>query len=210
MLDFSVETIKEEKKETQKKEVKARVFQRTTKTQTRRAFSEVTLRELLPHNLEKGQSYHVISGGDVDSLSFLKHILYEQNLDYCLFSTWCMASEDVALFGEWIEQGKIKRLDCYVGEIFPNSYSAQFNELKKIIDKTDGRICVFRNHAKLYAGFGEKFDFAIESSANINTNPRTEQTTITVCSELAKFYKSFYDDIKSFDRSYEDWRSYNA
>jgi len=207
MLDFSIEKVKE--KETPK-EIKSRVFQRTTKTQTRRAFSEVKLREILPNNLEKNQSYHVISGGDIDSLSFLKHILYEQNLDYCLFSTWCMASEDVALFGEWIEKEKIKRLDCYVGEIFPNSYSAQFQELKKIIDKTDGRICVFRNHAKVYAGFGEKYDFAIESSANINTNPRTEQTTITVCTELAKFYKEFYDDIKSFDRSYDDWKPYNA
>jgi len=58
-----------------------------------------------------------------------------------------------------------------------------------------GRVAMFRNHAKIYCGFGERFDFVIESSANINTNPRTENTVITIDTGLAKFYKSFCDVI---------------
>ena len=52
--------------------------------------------------------------------------------------------------------------------------------------------------------FGEKFDCVIEGSANINTNPRTEQMVITVNSELAKFYKEYFDEIKSFERNFDE------
>ncbi len=42
-----------------------------------------------------------------------------------------------------------------------------------------------RNHLV----FVSRFDFAIEGSANLNTNPRCEQTVITVDPGVARFYK---------------------
>jgi len=35
-------------------------------------------------------------------------------------------------------------------------------------------------HAKIFAGHGPKFYFGIQTSANINTNPRTENGCITI------------------------------
>lgn len=61
-----------------------------------------------------------------------------------------------------------------------------------------GRVAVFRNHAKIYAGYGPKFAFGIESSANINTNPRTENGCITIGREIYEFYKEYFDGIISF------------
>ncbi len=68
----------------------------------------------------------------------------------------------------------------------------------------------FRNHAKIFAGTGSKFDFSVESSANINTNPRTENATISISSELFHFYKDFFDGIKSFDRTFDEWEKWTA
>ncbi len=62
-----------------------------------------------------------------------------------------------------------------------------------------GRIAVFKNHSKIYAGFGPKFAFAVESSANINTNPRTENGCITIDRGIYEFYREFFDGIKSFE-----------
>ena len=67
---------------------------------------------------------------------------------------------------------------------------------------------MFRNHAKVYCGFGDRFDFVIESSANINTNPRTENTVITIDTGLAEFYKEFFDGIVSFERNFDSWEPY--
>ena len=74
----------------------------------RRAFSEVQLLDVTPA-LKEGYSYNYITAGDVDSLSYLKIILREQNLEYCLFSTWCMAAEDILQFDTWLSEGRIKK-----------------------------------------------------------------------------------------------------
>ena len=110
-----------------------------------------------------------------------------------------MAAEDILQFGEWLDQGVIEKLDCYVGEIFPNQYRVEWRMLNEMVERTKcGRVAVFRNHSKIYAGWGDKFHFAIECSANINTNPRTEQGSITIDKGLCMFYKEYFDGIKSF------------
>lgn len=166
----------------------------------RRAFSETQLLDLVNFNLEEGHSLHFITGGDVDSLSYLKIILRQQDLEYCLLSTWCMACEDVYQIKQWIESGKIKKMDAYVGEIFPGTYRKEYNLLKPIIEKSGGRIVVFRNHSKIFAGYGEKFYFGFEGSANINTNPRTENGCMTIGKEIFDFYKDYFDKIISFEK----------
>jgi hypothetical protein len=167
----------------------------------RRAFSETQLLDVLPREFKTGDSYHCLTGGDVDSLSYLKVVLRQQNLEYCLFSTWCMAAEDVLQFDKWIQSGKIKKLDAYVGEIFPNQYRIEYGMLKNLFGKHKcGRIAVFKNHSKIYAGYGDEFYFGIETSANINTNPRTENGCITIDKGIYDFYKAYFDGIISFEK----------
>lgn len=184
---------------------------RSTKTHDRQFFrrfkSERELEEAIDWEFEKDAAYHVISSGDIDSLSFLKHVLRQQPLKYLAYSTWCMALQDIEEMVRYIELGRIQRLDSYVGEIFKASYSNEYFKLCGLHEKYGGRVAIFRNHAKVYVGFGEKFDFVIESSANINTNPRTEQTVVTINTDLAGFYKDFYDGIVSFERNFDNWRS---
>ena len=174
---------------------------RETKTIYRRAFSETQLLDVLGNEFIEGYSYHCITAGDVDSLSYLKCILRQQDLNYCLFSTWCMASDDILQIDEWLTSGKIKRLDAYVGEIFPGTYRYEYKALKEIFNKHQcGRIAVFKNHSKIYAGIGKKFAFGIETSANINTNPRTENGCITIGEDIYMFYKQYFDGIVSFEK----------
>lgn len=167
----------------------------------RKAFSETQLLDVLGFDFKEGESYHCITAGDVDSLSYLKCVLRQQDLDYCLFSTWCMAADDIMQFEEWLEEGKIKKMDAYVGEIFPGTYKMEWKKLKEVFQKYQcGRIAVFKNHAKIYAGYGDKFAFGIETSANINTNPRAENGCITIGKEIYEFYKDYFDKIISFEK----------
>jgi hypothetical protein len=203
---FSTPDIKQQvKKQTQDipdkpKQHRSTCLKRNDKSIYRRAFSETQLLDLTGLNYMKdGESYHFITGGDVDSLSFLKIILRQQDLKYCLFSTWCMASEDIYQIEEWLNNGKIKKIDAYVGEIFPGTYRLEYQLLKPVIEKHGGRVAVFRNHSKIYAGYGDKFYFGIQSSANINTNPRSENACITIGKEIYEFYKAYFDGIISFE-----------
>lgn len=200
MTDFAEPAKKEMPRKTHRR--KTQCYELSTKYLYRRAFSETSLLDACEKfEFREGHAYHFITGGDVDSLSYLKAILRQQPLSYCLFSTWCMAAEDILQFEEWLRAGRIKHLDGYVGEIFPNSYRVEYQLLKDVFARNcgGGRIAVFKNHSKIYAGIGPKFAFAVETSANINTNPRTENGCITIDHGIYEFYREFFDGIKSFE-----------
>ena len=169
----------------------------------RRAFSEVQLLNCFDGvEFSEGSSYHCMSNGDVDSLSYLQLILRRQRVDRLVVSTWCMAAEDILQFREWIESGKIGACDFYVGEIFPSTYRMEWQQINELVRDTGcGRVACYRNHSKIYAGYGD-FPFAIESSANINTNPRAEQTVVTISRELVDFYFDWFSKIKTI-KEYE-------
>lgn len=171
----------------------------------RRAFSEVRMLEAMKYvQLQDGCTYNFITAGDVDSLSFLKVVLNQHNLDYMLCSTWCMAVEDILQIQQWHEAGRIKKFDMYMGEIFHGSYKIEWNMVKKFYAEHPdvGRVAVFKNHSKIYAGcnVADGFYFGIQTSANINTNPRTEQGSITVDKGIFDFYKDYFDGINSFEK----------
>ena len=176
----------------------------------RRYTSEQNLLNAVDWHFEQGTTYHCMSHGDVDSLTFLKHILRQQKLKYLLISTWCIAAEDAEEIKIWVEKGLIQRFDCYLGEIARSSYAQVQQDLQLISESTGGRCGIFRNHAKVMVGYGNLFDFVITSSANVNTNPRTENTAIFCSKEIANFYKDFYDGIKPFNRCLEGWKPYNV
>lgn len=164
----------------------------------RRAYSEKGLHDIFDRvEFEEGKAYHCITNGDCDSLSFLQLIIRRQNITKMLASTWCMAAEDILQFEQWITSGRIGECDFYVGEIFPSSYKMEWRQINELVNKTHcGRVACFRNHSKIYAGWGD-FPFVVESSANINTNPRAEQTVITISRELAEYYFEWFDKIVS-------------
>lgn len=174
-----------------------------------RLLSEAALDDALDWHLEDGTAYHCISSGDVDSLTYLRHIAKDQRLDYVMLSTWCMAKSDAEEMREWARRGNVGRFDFYVGEIFKNGYRGCIDVLDEICEMCDGRVARFRNHSKLMCFFGERYSGVIESSANVDTNPRTEQTCITIDRGLAEFYLDYFDGINDFDGRYKQWRPWN-
>lgn len=167
---------------------------------TRKAASEAALENALDWHFREGDCYHCFSFGDVDSMTFFKHVLRQQRVEYLALSTWCMAGEDVKDLTEWHRRGMIGRVDFFVGEIFQGSYPEVYWAAKKMIKECGGRLVVFRNHSKVMAIRGERFDCLIESSANVNTNPRSENTVLTVDHDLVEHYIRLFSEIIPFNK----------
>ncbi len=55
---------------------------------------------------------------------------------------------------------------------------------------------------------GEKFDCLIESSANVSTNPRSENTVLTVDKALVSGYVELFAGFVSFNRDFDDVAPY--
>lgn len=183
----------------------ARAFRSKNRHQMRRAKAEAVLADILPADIADGDCWHVMSSGDVDSLSYAAHLLARHRMDYVAFSTWCMALADVAALDEWLLTDRIGRLDGYVGEIFPGSYPNEHAALAETVRRCAGRVCVFRNHSKVFLMRSGDRAWVIESSANINTNPRTENTCITADIGLFQHHKRYFDAVRSFNRDFDDW-----
>jgi hypothetical protein len=173
----------------------------------RRAWSESCLLDLLEEfRFVEGHCYNFLTGGDIDELSYLRAVLRSQTLDHCLISTWSMFSGDGTQILEWVKEGKIAKADIYVGEIFKASYSGEWKVLHDFFraDPDKGRICVFRNHAKIIAGRGPKFAFGLQSSANVGRNPRTENACLQIGEAIYNFYNDYFSKIITFEKEDRD------
>lgn len=182
---------------------KARAMKKAHRLNVRRAKSEAVLKEILPNRISAGESWHVISHGDVDALSFLLHLQSGvEYFDFVSISTWCMGAADLDMLEGLIESGRIEELSLYVGEIFPSQYGDEYARAVALSDKYGFRLVVARNHSKVMCASvrAEGYYLVIESSANVNTNPRIEQTAVHASRELFDFYQDFFDDLKTIDR----------
>lgn len=166
----------------------------------RKAASEAALEKAINWHFREGDCYHCFSFGDVDSFSFFKMVLRQQPITYAAISTWCMAGEDVTDLRKWHERGLVGRVDFFVGEIFKGSYPDVYAAVMEFIEECGGHLVTFRNHSKVMAIEGERFDCLIESSANVNTNPRSENTVITVDRELVAEYINLFSEIVPFNK----------
>lgn len=153
----------------------ARAMRARNRHIARRAKSEAVLSEILPTVIEPGDSWHVLSAGDVEQLE------------------------------TWVDEARIGRLDAYVGEIFPGQYAEAHERLCLLCRRTGGRVAVFKNHSKLFLARSGDRAWVVETSANINTNPRAENATVTADWDLYQHHKAYLDGIRSFERNFDDW-----
>lgn len=181
---------------------RARAMRATYRHYMRRARSEATLGEILPEHLDAGASYHVISHGDIDALSYVAHVIKAQPLDYLAISTWAMAAPDVALIERWVDEGRIARVDFHFGEHMAAEYGDIYAAASAIARYSGGAATIARNHSKVSMLANSRDDFycVIESSANVNTNPRIEQTALTCSRDLYEFYREFFDGIQTIHK----------
>ena len=188
---------------TQKAETrKAVAMKSANRHHMRQANAEATLAEILPVRIEPGDTWHVISRGDIDSLSYLRHILNGvSHLEHVLMSTWCIAKNDLTELNGWIDTGRIDQFDLYPSEIFPGSYGDEYEQYMKMCELYGCRLIVAKNHSKVTLACVGDYKIVIESSANINTNPRIEQSAVHHCAELHAFYMEFFSGIKSIDKA---------
>lgn len=184
-------------------EADARVAKSRQRHHMRRAAAEAKLAEILPARIDAGDSWHVISRGDIDALSYVRHVLAGvTHVDELWMSTWCIAKADIDEIAGWLDDGRVDRFALFAGEIFPSQYGDEYELMQRLCRTFDARLVIARNHSKvtLMANHAEPLHVVVESSANVNTNPRIEQSTLHHDAGLWSFYREFFDGLESIDR----------
>ncbi len=184
-------------------DAKARAVRIANRHVMRRAKAEADLAELLPPMIADGESWHVISHGNIDALSYLRHLVHGYGwFDFVGVSTWCIAKADLEEIAGWLDGGQIDEFALYAGEIFKSQYGDEYEYVQRLQEAYGITFVMARNHSKvtLAANHERGLYYVVESSANVNTNPRIEQTCITASRDLYEFYREFFDGLRSIDR----------
>lgn len=181
----------------------ARAHKSRGRQMVRRAKSEANLAEILPERFEEGDVWDVLSHGDVDALSYLAHAIKATHFDYVAISTWCIARADIEQLAAWLDDGRIDHFELYAGEIFPSQYGDEYEQMLQLCRLYGCRLVIAKNHSKITLACNRAEDYwlSIRSSANVNTNPRIEQTTLSAGRELFEFFRDFLHGLKSIDRA---------
>jgi hypothetical protein len=169
----------------------------------RRCNAEKQLAEILPARFDAGDTWDVISTGNVDALSYLRHALAGvSHFDRVLMSTWRVARADIEEIRGWIDEGRIDQFELYAGEGLQTQCGDAHELLQAMVVMYGCTLVIARNHSKvtLAENVAEGYRLAIRSSANVNTNPRIEQTTITCSDDLHAFYLEFFTGVRSIER----------
>ena len=199
--------------EGEKIEMRTRLYTSTKKEKTRRK-TELTdiddidlwrrangvyeLCQCMMSKPERGKSYHILTGGNVDLLSHLLWImLHWPKIKRLFLSCWAISAADIMLLARKLEAKEISGLEILLGDIFETKYKMEWKKLMEMYHA--GVITnIYKStiHSKVMlieADDGTKI--VVESSANCNMNPRIEQSCVTISSKLFDFYDVYLHEV---------------
>lgn len=185
-----------------KKEVRGRktaVTEISAQDELRRCHGQLQLLEMYGMGKpENGKSIHVVSGGNVDLISYVKWLLLHwPHIRRMFLSAWCISAADISLLQRWLEQDKIGEADVLVGDVFPINYRMEWKKLNELYDSglIKNLYCSTIHSKLILLEISDDEHIVVESSANCNMNPRIEQSVVTVSSELYHFYDDYFREI---------------
>lgn len=145
-----------------------------------------SLIESLPN---KNEVFKFISvSGGFSSISFIKYISEFENINELYATTLRVGKKEV----EIIENLNIEKCYFIIGKIMQES-SGQvleyFNIFKEKCNKNNWKFCAINNHSKIILIKTDKNFYILETSSNLNENPKIEQFSFENSQELFEWYK---------------------
>jgi len=173
------------------------------------ASADAQLQHLLPARFQSDETWHVLSNGDIDALSYVKHIFSHDTFDAIVVACWAISRPAIEWLQAMFDAGRLRRVDAYVGEIMPRDRPDLHHMLCSLVGATGGRVIAFKNHAKLWLFLADDGRaVTLETSANPNYNKRVEQTVISASPAVAELYKAWFDKLDLPAPTFPNWTPY--
>ena len=158
------------------------------------------LRELLTELPEQGGgNVRVLGSNKFDAWSWVPVTieLMGGHCDELYINTWIINHFHVKELVELIKTGKVGRANVMTGLLFKTREPSAYALLVEELTKRDGRYLGILSHAKItLIGNGTTGDYiVIETSANMSTNAKVEQTAMTNDRELYDWYKDWFENV---------------
>lgn len=139
-----------------------------------------------------GESFRYITNGGFSSISFVRFISRQTKIREFTVSTLRVGKKEL----RELHLMKIPKVNFIVGSLMKqdnqtNKRYGYFDNLEKLVEKNNWTISVLNNHSKVLLFDTEIGKFVIETSSNMNENPKIEQFHFEKSDEVYSFYYEY-------------------
>lgn len=144
-------------------------------------------------DFDKTTSIHGLTKGQYSLLDIITHVTHKTGPCHLDISTWTAAKTDVQAVCDWLNSGHITSARWLVDLTFQRRTPEIATQIRRLFG--DDAIRVAQNHCKLSVLTNAEWSVVIQTSMNLNFNPRFENFTLQHDPELASFYTQLFDEI---------------
>ena len=141
--------------------------------------------------------YKFISTGGFSSVSFICYVAERAKIHRMYASSFRVGKKELQMIYALAQEGRIE--DCYfaVGTLMANAGTQTgryhyYENFRERCDERGWKYVTVNNHSKLILFDTEAGKFVLETSSNLNENPKVEQFSFEKSAELFAFYASVF------------------
>ncbi|EME3508763.1 hypothetical protein VD175_001994 [Enterococcus faecium] len=146
--------------------------------------------------LPTDEEYKIVSEGGFSSIGFLFLVMDKTKINDLTASTLRVGKKHLKSLDIARKNGKLGNATFVVGGLMKNDSQAvkkynYYDDLLSVCEKNNWEVIVTNNHSKILLIDTDLGKFVIETSSNLNENPKKEQFNFYQSDEAYKFYQKF-------------------
>jgi len=154
--------------------------------------------------LYSGIDLHCLNKGQFSIINVIEEVLEQTGQADVIISTWTASGAEIKKAEQFLNNGKINRLNFIVDRSFKTRQPRYYKTLK---EKFGNIIHETNSHSKFILIKNDKWDIVIETSMNLNENKRMEMFKILDSKKLYNYYADICMDIMAEEAySYEAFK----
>ena len=171
----------------------------------RKQFNIVRGRKEIEHMIDglpgDDEVYKFVSTGGFSSICFISYIANITKINELHVSTLRVGKKELQMLDVLRKAGKLGKCNFVIGSLMANDSKAinaygYYSNFRGVCEKNGWSYVSAHNHSKILLFDTDVGKFVIETSSNLNENPKFEQFSFERSDELYEFYLGFFDDIK--------------
>lgn len=141
----------------------------------------------------------MISEGSFSSLGIIEFVASQTKIREFTVSTLRVGAKHLKALDTLHKNGKLDTVNFIVGSVMKNDSKlgkkyGYYDDLSEVCQKNNWKVIVRNNHSKILLFDTEDGKYVVETSSNLNENPKMEQFSFYKNDEMYGFYKGFLID----------------
>lgn len=147
--------------------------------------------------LPEDEVYKIVSDGRFSSISFIKYIADRAKIHEMYVSSFRIGRKELQLIDALHSTGWIGMCHFAVGTLMANDSTTvkryhYYDDFKVVCGKNGWEYITVNNHSKILLFDTDTGKYVIETSSNLNENPKIEQFSFEKDEGLYKFYQQAF------------------